>query len=136
MRISCSLEVGGIFSVPIADPHFALAEASAGEAYWRKYEITRDAAWIERAVAHAERGLAINNRVAHVHVVLAMIARGRGRYEEAEAFAQRAIELDAWAADGYRELGRVYEALNRFEDAEAVYQRAIANRHGSTRSAR
>lgn len=111
-----------------ADPGFALAHASAGEAYWRKYELSRQAVWIDRAVQHAERALSINSRLAPIHVVLSMIARGRGRYEEAVAVAQRAVELDPVASDGYRELGRAYDALDRPGDAEATYRKAVASR--------
>jgi tetratricopeptide (TPR) repeat protein len=61
-------------------------------------------------------------------VTLALIARGRGRYEEAVAVAGRAVELDPVNSDGYRELGRAYEALNRASDAEVTYQTAIKAR--------
>lgn len=111
-----------------ADAKFALAYAAAGEAYWRKYEISRQAVWLDRAEEHAEQALSINNRVSAIHVVLAMIARARGRYEEAVVTAERAVSLDPVASDGYRELGRAYEALERFTDAEATYRRAIAVR--------
>jgi tetratricopeptide (TPR) repeat protein len=117
------------FSRAVAvDPRFALAHAALGEAYWRRHEIDRDARWIEQAVAHCERALAIDSRLAPVHVTLALVARGRGRYEEAVAVAQRAIELDPTNSDGYRELGRAYEALERMPDAEATYRRAIEAR--------
>jgi tetratricopeptide (TPR) repeat protein len=111
-----------------ADPNFALAHAAAGEAYWRKFELSRQPEWIDRAVEHTERALSIDQRLPSVHVVLAMIARGRGRYEEAAAVAARAIELDPVASDGYRELGRAHEALNRPAEAEATYRRAVAAR--------
>jgi eukaryotic-like serine/threonine-protein kinase len=108
-----------------ADPRYALAHTALGEALWRKYEFDRQAADIEQAVAHCEMALAIDNRLAPVHVTLAMIARGRGRYEEAVAVAQRAVELDPVSSDGYRELGRAYEELKRLPDAEATYRKAI-----------
>ena len=63
-----------------------------------------------------------------MHVTLAMVARGRGRYEEAIAVAQRAIELDPVSSEAYRELGRAQEAVNRFPDAEATYRKAIEAR--------
>jgi serine/threonine-protein kinase len=110
------------------DPRYALAHTALGEAYWRKYEIDRKTPWIDRAVEHCERALAIDNRLAPVHVTLAMIARGRGRYEEAVAVAQRAIELDPVSSDAYRELGRAYEALNRLADAEVTYRKAVEAR--------
>jgi serine/threonine protein kinase/tetratricopeptide (TPR) repeat protein len=111
-----------------ADPQYALAHTALGEAYWRKYDATKQIAWTERAVQHCETALGIDSRLAPVHVTLAMIARGRGRYEEAVAVAQRAVELDPVSSEAYRELGRAQEALNRFADAEATYQKAVEAR--------
>jgi len=111
-----------------ADPRYALAHTALAEAFWRKYEKTRDAASIDRAVAHCEQALAIDSRLAPVHVTLAILARGRGRDEEAIAVAQRAIELDPVNSAAYRELGRAQEALNRFADAEDTYRKAIEAR--------
>lgn len=110
------------------DPKYALAHTALGEAYWRKHDATRQTVWLDRASEHAEAALAIDSRIAPVHVTLAMIARSRGRYEEAIAVAQRAVELDPVSGDAYRELGRAQELGNRFDDAEATYKRAIAAR--------
>ena len=111
-----------------ADNRYALAHAGLGEAYWRKYELDKDLSWIDRAVDSCGQALKIDDRLAPVHVTLALIARGRGRYEEAVAVAGRAIELDPVNSDAYRELGRAYEALNRAADAEATYRKAIQAR--------
>jgi tetratricopeptide (TPR) repeat protein/predicted Ser/Thr protein kinase len=111
-----------------ADNRYALAHAGLGEAYWRKYEADRNPSWIDRAVDSCGQALKVDDRLAPVHVTLAIIARGRGRYEEAVAVAGRAIELDPVNSDAYRELGRAYEALNRAADAEATYQKAIQAR--------
>jgi serine/threonine-protein kinase len=110
------------------DDGYALAHAGLGEAYWRKYEADKNASWIERAVDSCGQALKIDDQLAPVHVTLALIARGRGRYEEAIAVAGRALELDPTSSDAFRELGRAYEAVKRPAEAEAVYQRAIAAR--------
>ncbi len=110
------------------DRRYALAHASLGEAYWRKFEQTRQPLWLERAAENAEQALAIDSRLAPVHVILSVVARARGRYEEAVAVAQRAVELDPVNADAYRELGRAYEELKRVDEAEATYRKAVAVR--------
>lgn len=107
------------------DPRYALAHAALGEAYWRKYEVDRRISWIETATRHGERALAIDNRLAPIHVTLALIARGRGRYEEAVTFAQRALELDPVSSEAFRELGRAYEELQRLAEAEVTYGKAV-----------
>ncbi|HTH26204.1 MAG TPA: tetratricopeptide repeat protein [Vicinamibacterales bacterium] len=111
-----------------ADPRYALAHTALAEAFWRKYEINRDPKLIDQAVTHCEQALAIDSRLAPVHITLAMLARGRGRYEEAIAVAQRAIELDPVNSEAYRELGRAQEAVNRLADAETTYRKAIEAR--------
>jgi tetratricopeptide (TPR) repeat protein len=110
------------------DPQYALAHSALGEAYWRKYDATKQTVWIDRAVEQCENALTIDSRLAPVHVTLSMVARGRGRYEEAVAVASRAVELDSVSSEAYRELGRAQEALNRFADAEQTYRKAIEAR--------
>jgi serine/threonine protein kinase/tetratricopeptide (TPR) repeat protein len=109
-----------------ADPRYAVAHAALGEAYWRKHQDTRDTAWLQRADDEGQKALASDNRLASVHVSLAMVARGRGRYEQAVAFAQTAVDLDPKGGDGYRELGGAYEKLGQLADAEATYRKAVA----------
>ena len=111
-----------------ADPRYALALAGLGEAYWRKYEYDKNSRWIDVAVESCEAALKFGDRLAPVHVTIALIARGRGRYEEALVYAQRAVELDATNSDAYRELARTYDALNRGADAEATYRKATEAR--------
>ena len=112
-----------------SDPRYALAHAALGEACYRKYQVTLQATWLDRAVEHAERALAIDNRLPSVHITLAQLARGRGRFEQALTFAQTAVELDPLSSDGYRELAGASEKLNRDADAEAAYRTAVRARN-------
>ena len=60
---TCSASIGAsrtstgdrVLRAVTAEPAYALAHTALGEAYWRKYEIDRQPAWIERAVATAGR---------------------------------------------------------------------------------
>jgi serine/threonine protein kinase/Flp pilus assembly protein TadD len=108
-----------------ADPNYALAHAGLGEAYWRRHEIDRRPEWIAEALDHCRQALGIDSHHAAVHVTLALIARGQGRYEEAVAVATRALELDPVSSEAHRELGRAYEGLRQWDAAEATYRRAI-----------
>jgi serine/threonine-protein kinase len=109
-----------------ADGHYALARAALGEAYWRKYELARDPAWIDKAEESCREALTVDERLAPIHATLALIKRGRGRYEEAIASAERALELDSGSSAAFRELGRAYEATNRLIVAELKYKQAIS----------
>jgi tetratricopeptide (TPR) repeat protein len=40
------------------DPNYALAYAGMGEAYWYKYEATREREWVDNAFAACERAVA------------------------------------------------------------------------------
>ena len=111
-----------------ADPNYALAHAALGEAYWRKYQLSHDAALIDRAEESCRAALKIDGELAPIHVTLAMIKGGRGRNEEAVASAQRALQIDPVNSDAFRELGRAYESMNHPDEAEATYLKAAAAR--------
>ncbi|MFQ5865531.1 MAG: protein kinase [bacterium] len=115
-----------LFNRAIAqDSHYALAYGGLGEAYWRKYEISKDAQWVEHAVRNCERAVELNDLLAPVNVTLGLIHTGTGQYEEAIKKFQRALTLDPVSADAYRGLAKAYEAQGRLEEAELTYQKAI-----------
>ncbi len=106
------------------DPRYALAHAAIAEAYWRKYEATKDSTWIARARAEGDEAVQLDEGLAQAHVTLGIIARGTGRYEDALAHLERAVAIDA-SGEAYRELAQAYTALGRQGDAETTYKRAI-----------
>ena len=112
------------------DPQFAAARAAVGEAYWRKYELTKDAALVDRARAELRRAVEIDSGNAQVRFTAGLVARGTGEYESAVAELQRALTLDPSNGSAYRELGRAYEGLRQPASAEAAYRRGIAARPG------
>jgi Tfp pilus assembly protein PilF len=112
------------------DRSYALAEAGLGEAYWRKYELTKDTKWAEEARKSSAAATALNDNLAQVYVTLGMIHTGTGRYEEATQNLQKALALDPINADAYRELAKTYQRMGRVKDAESTYLNAIAVRPG------
>jgi tetratricopeptide (TPR) repeat protein len=112
------------------DPGFALGHAALGEAYWRKYELTRDPAFVANARGHVKDAVARDPDSAWVHISSGIVARGTGAYENAVTELNRALALDSTNADAYRELGIAYEALEKYADAEATYLKAIDSRPG------
>jgi serine/threonine-protein kinase len=112
------------------DPDYALGYAGLGEAYWRLYQLDRDATRVELARKACDRALRLNDLLAPVHVTLGIIHVGTGEPERALADFDRALALDPANADALREKARAYEALARPADAEASFRRAAERRPG------
>lgn len=107
------------------DSAYALAYAGLGEAYWRKYDATKDVHWIDLAVKNGRRAVELNDQLPPAHITLGMIYKGTGRYEDAVKEFLRTLEFDSLNADAHRELAGAYEALGDFEKAEVTYKKAI-----------
>jgi serine/threonine-protein kinase len=107
------------------DTSYALAYAGLGEAYWRKYEATRDPQWIKSAMSYCKRALELGDALAPVHITMGLIQNGGGRYEEAVEQFERALAIDSLSSDAYRELAKAYQALNDTSRAEETYKKAI-----------
>jgi tetratricopeptide (TPR) repeat protein/TolB-like protein len=110
------------------DPKYALAEAGLGEAYWRKYELTKETRWADEARKSSEAALKLNDKLAEVYVTLGMIYSGTGRYDEAIQDFQKALALEPINPDVYRGLAKTYQGMGRLNDAESTYLKAIAVR--------
>jgi serine/threonine-protein kinase len=110
------------------DPKYALAHAGLGEAYWRKYDQTKEARWAEEARQSCDTAIQLGGKQAPVYVTLAMIDRGTGRYTEAVKSQQQALEIDPVNAAAYQELGNLYQAMDKRPEAEATFKRAIEMR--------
>ena len=110
------------------DPAYALAHAGLGEAYWRKYQLTKDAHWATAARASCTTALQRANNLAPVFVTLGMVDAGTGKYAEAISELKRAVVLEPSNGDAYRELATAYQAAGQAADAEATYKNAIGVR--------
>jgi tetratricopeptide (TPR) repeat protein len=107
------------------DSNYVLAYASLAEAYWRRYELLKDPASIDAAVANCTRALQLNSQKAQVHITMGMIRVGQGQYETAESEFQEALRLEPRNADAFRELATAYDSMGKPDKAEATYKRAI-----------
>jgi serine/threonine-protein kinase len=110
------------------DRSYALAEAGLGEAYWRKYELTKDTQWADQAKKSIADAIGLNDKLAQVYVTLGMIHTGTGQFDEAVQSLQKALALDPINSDAYRELAKTYQGMERPKDAESTYLNAIAVR--------
>ena len=107
------------------DPRYALAHAGLGEAFWRKFQSTKDKKWAESAEASCLRAVELDTRLSNVHTTLGMVYRETGRYEMALDELRTALRIDPMSADGHRLLAGAYELLGRKKDAEDTYRKAI-----------
>jgi serine/threonine protein kinase/tetratricopeptide (TPR) repeat protein len=124
-------DAASLFKLALAkDPNYALAEAGLAEAYWRKYELTKQTQWADEARKASEAALKLNNKLPEIYVTLGMIDSGTGHDDEAIQNLHRALELDPLNSDAYRGLAQVYQREGRLSDSEATYLQAIAVRPG------
>jgi serine/threonine protein kinase/tetratricopeptide (TPR) repeat protein len=107
------------------DPSYGLAYAGLGEAYWRKYEHTKQTEWIDSAQEACQKALMSDERLAAAHGCLATVRSGTGHYEEAIMEFQRALQIEPTNDDFSRELARAEEKLGKIEDAEKTLRQAI-----------
>lgn len=109
----------------VSDPHYALAHAALGEAFWEKYVETKARLWIDEARRSCNSALEFGATLAAPHVTLAVILNGTGQYEQAAGEAQTALRLDPASTDATRALARAHDRLNRPAEAEAALQRVL-----------
>jgi len=107
------------------DSRYALAYAGLGEAYWRKYEASKEPQWVEHAINNGQRAVELNDFLAPVHITLGLIHKGTGRYQEAIQEFKQALKLDPVSHDAYRGLAIAYLRLNKVEQAEATLRKVI-----------
>jgi eukaryotic-like serine/threonine-protein kinase len=107
------------------DPQYALASAGLGEAFWDKYETTKEPPWATRARDACNQAVALDSEAAEARICLGTLSNGTGQFEKAVDEFQHALEDEPTRDDAYRGLASAYENLNKLEDAEKTYQRAI-----------
>ncbi|MBI4466450.1 MAG: tetratricopeptide repeat protein [Acidobacteria bacterium] len=108
-----------------ADPRYALAQAGLGEAYWKKYETSKEMTWVEPARQACEQSVALQPELPAAHGCLGTLLNGTGQYEKAAAEFRRGLEIEPTSDEAYRGLGRAYEHLNQWAEAERTYKKAI-----------
>src|SRR5215469_14388208 len=109
-----------------ADPNFALAHASLGQAYIYKYDLTHLPEFVRQAHEACTRAANLDGSSPDGEICLGMLFNAAGEYEKAVQHLERAVKLDPDRDETYRELALAYEGGRRLDDAESVLRRAIA----------
>ena len=107
------------------DPNFGAAKASLGEAYWRKYALTKDKRLTEQAISECEAAVTLGSAGAAGHICLGLVNSGTGKYREAVVEYQRAVELEPANESAAIGLAKALTNQGAIDDAEAAYQRVI-----------
>ena len=114
------------------DPNFGQAKAALGEAYWRRYWLTKREQWAKLAKTQCDSAVQLGNAGVAGHICLGLVNDGTGHYAEAAAEFQRGIELEPTDEDAYIGLALAYEHQGAVNEAEKAYQSAIAARPNSS----
>lgn len=106
------------------DSSYALAYAALGEAYWRKYETTRETKWTGFARSYSQQALQIDPDLGPAHTTLGIVKLGTGQYDTAIREFRAALERSPSNEAALRGLAQAYEAKGDFESAESTYRQA------------
>ncbi len=109
-----------------ADPRYASAHAGLGEAAFRLWEQGRDPEWMNRAIAHCRRALALDRTLPEARITLGMILRGTGKYEESIAEFDEVLRHNPRNGDAFKGKADTYTYMGgRDKEAIATYHRAL-----------
>ncbi len=107
------------------DPHFGRAQAELGEAYWRRYDLTKQKRWAAPAEEACNKAIQLANAGAEGHLCLGMTLNTTGQYEKAVEQFQQAAQLEPANDQVYYNMAHAYEHLNQLEKAEETYKQLI-----------
>jgi tetratricopeptide (TPR) repeat protein len=107
------------------DPNYALAYAGLGDAYWKKYESSKEPAWIERSRQTCQQANRLDSQLSSAHGCLGTLYAGTGDYQEAALQFERAVESEPTNDSAFRGLANAYEQLGKQQEAERTLRRAI-----------
>lgn len=109
-----------------ADPTYAQAQAGLAQAYWYKYNATKDPQWAEKAKAAVRAARNLNSQLPEVQLAIGLLNLQTGDYPGAVSEFQRVLESDPQNVDAYMNLGSAYDTLGRVDEAEQQFRKAAA----------
>jgi tetratricopeptide (TPR) repeat protein len=107
------------------DRNYALAFAGLGIAFWDKYQLTKEASWVDTAQLSCERATALDPQLAAARICTGTVLNGTGNYEKAQAAFQLALELEPTNDGAYQGLAYSQEHLGHPEAAEQTYLQVV-----------
>ena len=107
------------------DQKYALAYAGLGEAYWRKFQLSKDTQWVGQATTACQQAVDLDRALASGHACLGRVYVGRGKYEDGVEQFRQAVNLEPVSDEHFTGLATAYEHLGRLDEAEKAYLQAI-----------
>jgi len=107
------------------DPNSGMAKATLGEAYWRKYSLTKQKQWTDLAKTECDEATKKGNAGAAGHMCLGLIYAGVGQYREAAIEFQRASELEPGNESASIGMASALEHQGAIQQAEKAYQNVV-----------
>jgi eukaryotic-like serine/threonine-protein kinase len=105
-------------------PDSPLILAALGRAYLNQYEITRDPAAADRAIAACQAARKLDDRLPEVHTTLGQVLKMTGKPAEATGEFDRALAEQPSSVDALLGLADAYR-MTGDPKAEATYRRAL-----------
>jgi tetratricopeptide (TPR) repeat protein/predicted Ser/Thr protein kinase len=110
------------------DKNYALAYAGLGEAYWQKYQITKQPEWMKKSQDSCQMANQIDAQLPAAHTCLATLLLRTGKYAEAAVQFSRVLQNEPTSDEAYKGLAHAYEHLGKLQEAESTFKGAIALR--------
>lgn len=107
------------------DLTFADAHAALGEAYWARYQETRDPVWAARAAEAGQTALRLAPSSPAVRYTVAITLASSGQLAAATEELQRVLAARPNFEDARLHLGRVLARQGRIDEAIVEFQRAV-----------
>jgi adenylate cyclase len=107
------------------DPAFADAPLELGLLYGRRYQLSGERDWRDKASGFFRNVLSMNPCQPVANALLANIALDNGNMEEGIALGRKAVSCDPNSSQAHNTLGLVYLFMGFFEAAEVECERGI-----------
>jgi adenylate cyclase len=109
------------------DPQYAEAYALLGMTYGRQWGWgwSTDPQTLERALAMAQRAVALDDSLPRAHNLLGRIYLQKKQYGQALAEVERALALDPNNADGYMHLGMILTYVGQPQEGLTMTEKAM-----------
>ncbi|MEM7354830.1 MAG: protein kinase [Acidobacteriota bacterium] len=107
------------------DPQSASVQAALAKALWRKYRVTEDQTWLDRALTAGQKAVERGEYLALAHAGLANVYLEMGKLEVSRETYETALRLDPTCVDARWGLAKLHEHHGEADLAEEAYRRAL-----------